>query len=240
MYVGPFALITHNLIDVLCFKLVHCQEELKQLRSDLRARPTADAVAVKTKECDELRQEICELTADSKFLQLQLCKSSLESSAKRVHSHVQTDEPSSSVQATQPSKTSITTYVQTEPSLVDPVVLQPPLANGVHSSQVVASVDQPLNAVETVSADTPATIISPSNEFADDIALLTNPNVLLESELITMKEQCTQLIADNRKLSVRLGELSSRGDSVQNKASTMWLVGALVAVIAYMLVSSYF
>lgn len=138
--------------------------------------------------------------------------------------------------------TSTSAYVQTEPNPEPPIApTQPaPTTNGVHShpvNAVVAPLESVIKVVHTQlpAVPEPVTIISPSTEYADDISLLTDPNVLRETELITIKEQCSQLTEANQELTLRLGQLSSRSDSVPINGSNVWIFAILIAIIACLL-----
>lgn len=194
----------------------------------------------KSKECEELRRQVIDLATTSEYLQLQLEKPSLVPSPKRVDIHVQTDKPPAPLPTPEPpaKPTTSSASVQTDPN----VETKP--SNGLHL-HLEEHNEKPttMKTLETQlesPAETKGTVISPSTEFADDIALLTDPNVLLEEELIKMKEQCLKLADANHQLEKRLGKSTSTTDSIGNRTPTVWIVAPLIAIIAYLLVSQHF
>lgn len=162
---------------------------------------------------------------------MELNKPTIVPSSNCVDTQVQTDTPPI-VELT--SRNSV--LVQTEPSL-ELIAPQTPNANGFHSHPL----DEDELVVKLVSSQIAlnaeaVTIASPSTEFVDDIALLTNPSAQREDELITMKEQCSQLADDNRELTLRLNQMSRRSDVAQINSSIMWILAVLILIIACLLV----
>lgn len=190
----------------------------------------------KTKECDELRRQVIDLATTTEYLQIQLNKASLVLNPNCVDIHVQTDKPPMAEPTAAISTTSFNSAcVQTEPS-PELIVPQTTHSNGIHThpdngKELVVKVVHTQSALNAEAV----TVLSPSTEYAEEIALLTDPNVLREAELITMKEQCSQLTKDNQQLALRLGEVSNRGDTAQIHSSIIWIFGVLILIIACLL-----
>lgn len=175
-----------------------------------------------------------ELATTTEYLHMQLNKPSIVPSPQCVDTHVQTDTSLMPQPTPECSTSSSNAYVQTEAS-TELNVSQTPNGNGIHpvNEEVelvvkVVHTQSPLNAEEV-------TILSPSTEYADDIALLIDPNVQRETELITIKEQCLKLTTENQQLSIRLSQVSGRSDTISNNSTIMWIMAILILIIACLL-----
>lgn len=168
---------------------------------------------------------------------MQLNKPSLVLTSNCVDAHVQTESTPIPEARASPIISCTNTYVQTD-ATPEMEVFHSSNVNGIQS-HVVKEDDLVLKVVNTqltLPAE-PAVVnsISPSTEYADDIALLTDPNVLRESELITVKEQCSKLTDENRQLTLRLSKVASGGDAVQINSATLWIFTVLILIIACLL-----
>lgn len=74
---------------------------------------------------------------------------------------------------------------------------------------------------------------------AGDIAMLTDPNVEREEELVAFKEECSRLQDDNLYMKNQISEMQSRLRSGPRMSQNAMYIAPLIAIIGYLLISPY-
>lgn len=239
-----------NTIQYDQFQVKAQSKQMEKMLGDLRSRPTHEDLAKKGEECEQQQRNTVEAVSKLQNLKSQLDKPSVE----HVDADVQTDDAllvqSASAEAAAVADAvdaeavkriaSATVSVQTEAVAEPPpdVASKPP--NGFHSHENGDQPSAPRPTDKTCSSPPAAVVVSPFTEqYADDIALLVDPNVHREEELIAFKEQNETLTAANRRLIHQVELFERQRLSGATKPAPVWLVGVLIAIIGYLLVSPY-
>lgn len=76
---------------------------------------------------------------------------------------------------------------------------------------------------------------------AGDIAMLTDPNVEREEELVAFKEECSRLLDDNLHMKKEMHEMQSRlaAGAPNMLSNNLMYIAPLFAIIGYFLISPY-
>lgn len=185
------------------------------LKLELDSRPTLEDFDDKVQQCNALRMELSNLTEQMMSNEKMLEQMQAELREEREH-RIKMMEKHLEERAIQTDIFDSTKEKSTEaPVLVEaPSTVSTAMPQSSSASAVAATGDE--------------------HEIDDDDALNNHPKVLYEDELIVFKEKCTNLTAENVRLSREMGELRANLGRFHNNWMYNFLQKYLVPILIFL------